>query len=70
MATLVIENVPSKITQRFWKKTIYDPDAMHFDVEKKYDKLNSYLQSDEYKNDPERKKQFTTAKDFLADLES
>jgi hypothetical protein len=72
MNAVLVENMPSIITQKFWNKINYDILYTYIKSEKKEKKdiedmsLLEYINSDSYKNDDW--KYYNNAEDFLSDL--
>jgi len=73
MNTLLVENIPTEITKKFWKKINYKVLYTYIKSEDKEEKkdiedmsLLEYINSDEYKND--NWKYYDNAEEFLADL--
>ena len=70
MNAVLVENMPNKIIKKFWNKIDYNVLYTYFkSKEEKKDiedmSLLEYINSDEYKNEPNN---YQTPEDFLADL--
>jgi len=71
MNAVLVENMPNKITEKFWNRIDYNVLYTYFQSEEKTEKdiedmsLLEYINSDEYKNESSN---YQTPEDFLADL--
>jgi len=71
MNAVLVENMPSKITEKFGNKIDYKVLYTHFKSEEEKKDIENmslleYINSDEYKND--NWKYYDNAKEFLSDL--
>ena len=73
MNAVLVENIPSIITEKFWNKISYEILYTYIKSEKKEEKdiedmsLLEYINSNSYKNEPSN---YQTPEDFLADLKN
>ena len=73
MNSVLVENMPSKIINKFWNKIDYNILCTYIQSEKKEEKdiedmsLLEYINSDAYKDEPNN---YQTPKEFLSDLKN